>query len=137
MNNFKRFTEDKLPGKSIFFSSLKDKNITKEEYHRAVKIWDVFKIKILGEYHGLYLKTDVLLLTDVFEKFIKIYLKYCGLDSCYYFSSRGLSRDSMLKMTGGKLQTISDINVHLFIEKGMRREFHILLKDIVKLIINT
>ena len=99
MNNFKRFSEDKLPDKSNCFSSLKDKNITNKEYHRAAKMWNVFKIKTLGEYHDLYLNTDVLLLTNVFEKFIKKCLKYYGLDHCYYFSSPGLSWDSMLKMT--------------------------------------
>ena len=68
----------------------------------------------------MYLKTDMLLLIDVFEKFIKTCLKYCGLDPCHYFSVRGLSFDAMLKMTGLKLDLISDIDMHLFIEKGMR-----------------
>ena len=80
----------------------------------------MFKINNLGEYHDLYLKTDVLLLTDVFEKFIKTCLDYYSLDPCHYFSAPGLNFDAMLKMTGVKLQTISDINVHLFIEKVMR-----------------
>ena len=75
----------------IFFSSLKDKCISEEEYDRAISIWNVFKIKISGEYHDLYLKTDVLLLADVFEKFIKTCLEYYKLDPCHYFSSPGLS----------------------------------------------
>ena len=79
-----------------------------------------FKMKTLGEYHDLYLKTDVLLLADVFEKFIKACLDYYGLDPCHYFSAPGLSWDAMLKMTKAKLETISDIDVHLFIEKDMR-----------------
>ena len=74
----------------------------------------------MGDYHDLYLKTDVLLLADVFEKFIKTCLDYYGLDPCHYFSSPGLSWDAMLKMTGIKLDLISDIDMHLFIEKGMR-----------------
>ena len=73
-----------------------------------------------GNYHDLYLKTDVLLLTDVFEKFFKTCLVYCGLDPCHYFSSPRLSWNAMLKMTGIKLELISDIDMHLFIEKGMR-----------------
>ena len=80
----------------------------------------MFKIKTLGEYHDLYLKTDVLLLADVFQKFIKTCLEYYTLDTCHYFSSPGLSFDAMLKMTGEKLELINDINMHLFIEKGMR-----------------
>ena len=73
----------------------------------------------LGEY-DLYLKTDVLLLCDVFEKFINTCLNYYGLDPCHYFSSPRLCWDAMLKMTGIELEFISDIDMHLFIEKGMR-----------------
>ena len=120
MNSFKKFSENKLPDKSKFFSSLNDSGINEEQYDRAVNVWKLFKIKNLGEYHDMYLKTDVLLLVDVFEKFIKTCLVYYSLDPCHYFSAPGLSFDAMLKMTGLKLQTISDINVHLFIEKGMR-----------------
>ena len=71
----------------------------------------------VGDYHDLYLKADVLLLADAFEKFISTYLDYYRLDPCHYFSSAGLSWDAMLKMTGIELEVISDIDVHLFIEK--------------------
>ena len=74
----------------------------------------------VGDYHDLYLKTDLLLLADVFEKFIDTCLDYYGLDSCHYFSSLGLSWDAMLKMTRIELDLISDIDMHLFIEKGVR-----------------
>ena len=80
----------------------------------------MFEIKNLGLFSGLYLKTDVLLLYDVFEKFISLYLEYYCLDPCHYFSSPGLSWDAMLKISGVKLEKISDIDVHLFVEKGMR-----------------
>ena len=82
------------------------------------KIWDKFKMKNMGDYHDHYLKKDVLLLTDVFEKFIDICLKYYGLDPCHYFSAPGLSWDAMLKMTSAKLEKTSDIDQYLFIEKG-------------------
>ena len=68
----------------------------------------------------MYLKTDVLLLFDGFEKFVDVCLKDYGLDPCHYFSSPGLSWDAMLKMTGINLEKISNIDVHLFLEKGMR-----------------
>ena len=80
----------------------------------------MFEIKTLGQYHDLYLKTDVLLLCDVFEKFISVCLKDYGLDPCHYFSSPGLSWDAMLKMTGIRLDKVNNIDVHLFLEKGMR-----------------
>ena len=65
-------------------------------------------------------KKDILLLADVFERFISTCLKYYELDPCHYFSSPGLSWDAMLKMTGIKLEKISDIDMYLFIEKGTR-----------------
>ena len=77
-------------------------------------------MKNMGDYHDHYFKKDVLLLADVFEKFIDTCLKYYGLDPCHYFSSPGLSWDAMLKMTGVKLEKISDIDKYLFIEKGLR-----------------
>ena len=101
---------------SKFFSSLKNKCISKEEYDRAVNVWNVFKIKTFGE----YLKADVVLLADVFEKFIKTCLDYYRLDPCHYFSPPGLSWDAMLKMTGVELELISDNDTHLFIEKSMK-----------------
>ena len=114
MNSFKKFKEDSLPDIDYFFSSLKDCGITEKEYQRACDIWKVFEIKNLGEYHDLYLKTDVLLLCDVFEKFINVCLADYGLDPCHYFSSPGLSWDAMLKMTGVKLEKIDDIDIHRF-----------------------
>ena len=74
----------------------------------------------MGDYHDHYLKKDLLLSADVFENFISTCLKYYGLDPCYYFSAPGLSLDAMLKMTGVKLEKISDIDMYLFIEKGTR-----------------
>ena len=74
----------------------------------------------MGQYHDLYLRIDVLLFAHVFGKFFITCLNYYGLDSSHYFSSPGLSWDSMLKMTGVELEKISNIDVHNFIEKGMR-----------------
>ena len=84
------------------------------------KNWNKFNLNIMGDYHDHYLKKDVLLSADVFEKFIATCLKFYGLDPCHYFSSPGLSWDAMLKMTGVKLEKISDIDKYLFIEKGLR-----------------
>ena len=74
----------------------------------------------IDDYYDLYLKTDVFLLVDVFEKFINTCLYYYGLDTCHYVSSHGLSWDAMLKMTKIELDLISDIDMHLFSEKEMR-----------------
>ena len=121
INSFKKFSENKLPNKCEFFSSLKDECINEKEYERAKNVWNAFEMKTMGDYHNLYLKTaDVLSLTDVFEKFIKMCLAYYGMDPCHYFSSPGLSWDVMLKMTRVESELIRDIDMHLFIEKGMR-----------------
>ena len=118
---------------------MKGKDITDEEYLTANKVWNVFGMKTFGEYHDLYLKCDVLLLLcDVFEKFIDVCLEYYGLDPCHYSNSPGLAWDAMLKMRGVKLKLIDDINVHLFVERSMRGGgvFHILQRAIVGLIMS-
>ena len=131
MNSFERFKENKLLVRKCFYSSTKDGkigddgkksdgHISLKDYLTCEKIWDKFDIKDMGDYHDHYLKKDVLLLADVFEKFIGTCLKYYGLDPCHYFSSPGLSWDAMLKMTDVKLEKISDIDKYLFIEKGLR-----------------
>ena len=73
----------------------------------------------MGEYHDLYLSSDLLLLTDVFENFRKTRMQYYKLDPRHYFTSPGLSWDAMLKMTNIKLELMTDIDMHQFIEKGM------------------
>ena len=92
----------------------------------------------MGDYQNHYLKKDVLLLSDVFRKFIDTSLKFYGLDPCHYFSSPELSWDVMLKMTGMRLKKIVDIDMYLFIEKGLSgEEFFILLRDMLKQITKT
>ena len=70
-------------------------------------MWDKFDKKDMGDYHDHYLKKDILLLADVFEKFIDTCLTFLGLDPCHYFSSPGLSEDAMLKMTGVKYKILT------------------------------
>ena len=102
MNSFKKFDEDKLPARKYFFSSTKkvkidndgktsDGHISIEDYLMSEKIWNKFKMTNMGDYHDHYLKKDVLLLADVFEKLISTCLKYYELDPYHYFSSLGLS----------------------------------------------
>ena len=78
-------------------------------------------MKNMGDYYDHYFIKDLLLLlADLFEKFIGTCLQYYGLDPCHYLSASGLSWDAMLKMTGIELQKISDIDKYLFMEKGLR-----------------
>ena len=83
MDRFEKISEDNLPDKCKFFSSLKDECISEKDYLKANNSWNVFKINTMGDYHNLYLKTDVLLFPDVFEKFINTCLAYYGLDPCH------------------------------------------------------
>ena len=95
-------------------------------------------MKNVGDYHNHYLKKDVLLLTDVFGKFIDTCLKFYGVDPCHYLSSPGLSLHVMLRMTGVRLEKIVDIDMYLFIEKVLREEeFLTVLRDMLKQITNT
>ena len=77
MNSWERFNETSLPPKKDFFSNLNLENISDEDYVHAQKVWDVFKIKNLGEYHDLYVKIDTLLIADIFESFTYMCLKFC------------------------------------------------------------
>ena len=120
MDSFQRFSEKSLPAREDFYSILNDTNISESDYEHAKQVWSEFQIKDLGYYHDLYLRTDVLLLADVFENFRTICLKDYGLDPCHYYSAPGLSWDALLRMTKINLDLISDLDQQLFIEKGMR-----------------
>ena len=116
--NNNRFSEKKLPNKDDdFYSMLNDEHISDKQHVHVIKVWNTFKLKNMGD---LYLKSDVLLLADVFENFRKTCMQYYELDPCHYFTSPGLSWDAMLKMTDIKLELIIDIDMFQFIEKGMR-----------------
>ena len=120
MDSFSKFNDRELPQREDFYSLLADKNISDDDYSQAQNIWNTFNLQNMGEYHDLYLKTDILLLTDVFENFRKTCLTYYKLDPLHYITSPGLAWDAMLKMTGINLELITDIDMQLFIEKGLR-----------------
>ena len=120
MDSFDRFNETQLPEKQDFYSILNNEHISDEQYKHAQNVWNTFNLKTMGDYHDLYLKSDILLLADVFENFRKTCLQYYKLDPCHYFTSPGLSWDAMLKMTDIKLELMVDIDMFQFIEKGMR-----------------
>ena len=120
MDCFNKFNDTQLPSKEDFYSILSDEHISDEDYKHAENVWNTFNLTSMGEYHDLYLKSDILLLADVFESFRKTCLKYYKLDPCHYFTSPGLSWDAMLKMTNFRLELMTDIDMFQFIEKGMR-----------------
>ena len=83
-------------------------------------MWEEFDCKSLGEYHDLYLKTDVCLLADFFENIRSLCLEQYGRDPAHYYSSPELSWNALLKKTGVNLELLTDVDMHLFIERGTR-----------------
>ena len=120
MDSFERFAETQLPEKEKFYSSLSGKCITDEEYAHAKQVWETFGCRNLGDYHDLYVATDTALLADVFENFRKVCQDKYGLDPAHYYSAPGLSWDALLKKTGVELELLTDMDMHLMIERGMR-----------------
>ena len=120
MNTEEKFNNTKLPPREAFYSKLSGRGIKEKDYNHAWNVWNTFKMKNFKEYHELYNITDVLLLADVFENFRDICLKIYGLDPVYYFTAPGLAWDACLKMTDIDLELLSDPNMLLMFEKGIR-----------------
>jgi hypothetical protein len=120
MDRFERFEETKLPAIDHFYSSLSDEGISNESYKHAKKVWTDCSLKNLGEYHDVYLKSDVLLLADVFENFRDICLKTYKLDCLWYYTSPGLSWDALLQHSQVNLELLHDVDMLLFFEKQVR-----------------
>ena len=120
MDSWGRFSEAKLLDKEKFYSKLNDEHITDEEYAHAQTVWETFECKTLGDYHDLYVKTDVALLADVFENFRNLCQGQYGLDPAHYHTSPGLSWDALLKKTGVEFELFTDLEMYLFVERGMR-----------------
>ena len=84
MDDWDKFKENKLPSKKAFYSKLNMSDVKEEDYEHAIRVWKEFGLKNLGEYHDLYLKTDVILLANVFEKFRKVSLFHYYFQICLY-----------------------------------------------------
>ena len=102
MASFDRFQETELPPIGKFYSSLSDESISKKDYQHAQEVWKTFNCENFGDYHALYLKTDVTLLADVFQTFRRTCMNAYKLDPLNYYTAPGLSWNALL------------------IEKGMR-----------------
>jgi hypothetical protein len=120
MDSFDRFNESQLPPIEMFTSLLTNNKLSKEDYKHAQKVWKKFNIKNLGEYHDLYLKSDVYMLADIFEKFRDVSMQCYGLDPFHYLTLPGFAWDCMLNMTNIELELLTDIDMYNFIEKSIR-----------------
>ena len=138
MDGWEKFEEKSLPPKDTFYSRPYMKGISDQDYEHAQQVWNTMEKKTLGCYHNTYLKTDVLLLADVFETFRDTCLKHYNLDPAHFYTVPGLAWQALLKTAAeycehGKkrkdcklylyefrLELLTDIDMLLMLEKGIR-----------------
>lgn len=120
MDSWDKLNEGGLPSKELFYSKLTESHISEKDYEHACLVWDAFDIGSLGEYSDLYMQTDILLLADIFENFRETCHRIYGLDPAHYMTAPSLSFDAMLKYTKIEIELLTDIDMLLFIERGIR-----------------
>ena len=137
MDNWAKFAETTLPSKEAFYSNVNLENISDKDYVHTQKVWEVFETKIRHEYHDLYVKSDALLLVDVFENFRNVCLEIYELDHVYFVSAPGLAWQDCLKKTEVKLELVTDYDMLLMIEKeirgGVAKQHIAMLKQIINI----
>lgn len=112
--------ERNLPPIDSFFSTLNGENISQAEYNRAQCVWNTFNCQTIGDYSDVYLKSDVMILSDIFENFRHVCMDTYKLDPAHYFTAPGLAWNALLKCTHIKLELLTDIDMLHFVEKGIR-----------------
>ena len=120
MDNWEKFEETRLPAKEAFYSKLNMGGISDKDYEHAQQVWNSMTEKTLGSYHDVYLNTDVLLLADIFENFRDTCLKHYKLDPAHFYTAPGLAWVAALKLTKIKLELLTDYDMLLMFEKGIR-----------------
>ena len=120
MDSFERFEEVGLPKKEAFYSHLNLSDISNRDYQHAVKVYDALECRDLGDFHDWYLCSDVLLLADVFENFRDTCQENYGLDPAHFYSAPGLAWIAALKYTEVQLELLTDKDMLLMFEKGIR-----------------
>ena len=120
MDNWERFNETSLPNKESFYSNLNMENIEDIDYRHGNNVFKRFKLNNLGEYHDLYVQSDTLLLADVFENFRKKCLEVYELDPIQFLSLPRLAWQACLKKTNVKLELLTNYDMLLMIEEGIR-----------------
>ena len=120
MDEWNKFDEKKLPCKELFYSNLTMEDISDTDYKHANNLFEKFNLNKLGDYHDLYVRTDTLLLADVFENFRNACLNDYKLDPAHFISLPELAWKACLKRTNVELQLINDYDMLLMIEDGIR-----------------
>ena len=119
VDSWEKVNETTLPPKEAVYSNLNLEYITDKDYTHARKVWGVFEIKNLGEYHDLYVQRDTLLLPDIFKNVRNMCLSIYEIDPVFFVSAPGLAWQACLKKTKVKLGLLTDYDMILLIEKGI------------------
>ena len=117
VDSWEKFNETALPPKKDFYNNLNLESISDEDHVHAQKVWDVFKIKNLGEYHDLFIKIDTLLLADIFENFRNMCLSIYEFDPVYFVHAPGLAWQACLTKINIELELLTDYDMILMSEK--------------------
>ena len=120
MASYDKLNDTRLPPREAFHNRLNDSDVSESDYAHATNVWNGFSIQTLGEYSDLYLKTDVLLLADVFENFRGASIASYELDPAHYCTLPAFTWDAMLKYTRVELELLTDVDMLLFVERGIR-----------------
>ena len=120
MDSWKKFNETSLPSKEDFYSNLNMENSDDRDYRHGNNVFKIFKLENLGDYHDLYMQSDTLLLADVFENFRDMCIKEYELDPAHLLSLPGLARQACLKETNIELELLTDYDMLLMVEGGIR-----------------
>ena len=120
MDSWDKFKEASLPRIEKFYSNLHMSGVSDRDYEHACRVWRKFGIRNMGEYHDLYLRTDVVLLANVFESFRRVCLENYGLNPSHFYTAPGLAWKACLKKTGVRLELLLDPDMLLMFERGIR-----------------
>ena len=120
MDSWERFDETSLSDKEAFYSNLNMEDITDVNHRHAKTVFKNLSNKNLGDYHDLYVQSDTLLLADVFENFRNMCIKVYELDPAHFLSAPGLAWQACLKKTGVETELLTDPDMLLRVEKGIR-----------------
>ena len=120
LDSWERFDETSLPDKEAFYSSLNMEDITDVDHRHRKRVFKSLNSKNLGDYHDLYVQSDALLLVNVFENFRNMCIKVYELDPGHFLSAPGLAWQACLKKTKVKLELLTDVDMLLMVEKGIR-----------------
>ena len=120
MDSWEKFNETSLPSKKGFYSKLNMENIDDIDYRHGNNVFKSFKLENLGDYHDLYVQSDPLLLADLFKNFRDMCIKEYEQDPAHFLSAPGLAWQACLKKTNVELELITDYDMLLMVEEGIR-----------------